>query len=80
MDLLNTDAGVEETVKDIGDDVDDYQQHTDKEDRTHDNGKVIFVKAVYNDNTHTLPVEDILYKNSTSGGHDGKPHDGKASL
>ena len=59
---MHADAGVEEGVEDVGEDVDDDEEDADEEDGAHDDGEVVLVQPVDDDNAHTFPVENVLDK------------------
>ena len=63
--LLYPDAGVEEAVEDVGEDVDEHQQKADEKDGAHDDGEVILLQAVDNNDAHALPIEDIFDEDGT---------------
>ena len=59
---MHADAGVEEGVEDVGEDVDDDEEDTDEEDGAHDDGEVVLVKAIDDDDAHAFPVENVFDK------------------
>ncbi len=62
---MHADAGVEEGVEDVGEDVDDDEEDADEEDGAHDDGEVVLVKAVDDDDAHAFPVEDVFDKDGS---------------
>ena len=63
--LLYPHSRVEQSVEDVGENVDEHQEEADEEDGTHDDREIVLLQAVDDDDAHALPVEDILDEDGT---------------